>query len=186
MPLMLISLIGCGSTLNEMGGIGILETNIDRLDGATEVTITATPMHNFEGDVATTRLGASWESEYPDKVFLRLTSASSVKQSDTYVSFESMEVSISGDIRTLILNRTLHNSGGYNSVTRDIYTNSSTSVLLDYDYFKLMVTNPTTKIRVNTTNWFEDIDFKKETNGIGADLAKASLKKFITEVDNKM
>jgi hypothetical protein len=180
---LLTSIAGCGATLNKMGGVGQIESNIDRLTGSQKISVTATPTHNFEGEVATSKFGASWDSTSPGKVFLRLTSSSSVSQSDTYVSFESMEVSINGEIRKIDFGRTSQNSGGYNSLTRDIYTESRASKYLDYDYFNAMVNSPTTKIRVHTIDWFEDIDFQKETNGIGADLAKSSLLKFIEEID---
>lgn len=179
----ILLLAGCGATLNKLGGIGQLESNIDRLTGKKEISVTSNAMHDFDGDVATTQFGARWSEEYPDTIFLKVVSRSSVRDSDTYVTFESIDISIDGKITRVKLGRTTHDSGSYNSVTSDIYTTSRTAKSIDYDFFKKMVTSPTTKIRVNTRKWYEDVDFQKEKDGIGAELAKASLSRFIDKVE---
>lgn len=177
-----LTLGGCAA-MQKMGGSGVLEVYEDQFNGGTRVTMTSAPTVNLEGINATTELGGYWSAQSPDVVLLRLVSRSSVDESDTYVTFEQLKVNIDGEITNFDAGTTSHDSGGYNEISRTIYTLSKSSVVMPYDYFVEMIENPNTKVRVTTRRFYEDIDFQKETNYGGFRLAKATLKEFKTEID---
>jgi hypothetical protein len=177
-----ILLSGCMATLDKIGGIGVIESNIDNFTGEKEVTITSAPTHNFKGDVATTRIGAAWYGLKPETIYLRVGSMSDTTQNDMYLNFESLDVNIDGVITTIKLGRTSHSSGGYNDVTNRIYTESNAGASVSLSFFEDMLNNENVKMRTYTNDWREDIDFQKRTNSLGGNLAKNTLLKFLDEV----
>lgn len=177
-----LTLSGCAA-MQKMSGSGVLDVYEDQFKGGARISMTSAPTVNLEGITATTELGGFWSAESPDAVAIRLVSKSSVKESDTYVTFEQLQVRIDGEITTFDAGTTSHDSGGYNEVSRTIYTTSRAVVIMPYDYFVKMMDDPNSKVRVTTRKFYEDIDFHKESNFSGFRLAKSTLSDLRKEID---
>lgn len=180
---LVVALSGCASSIEKIAGSGQITNKIDDFTSERVIEMSTTPNYDLDGNVATTFFGAKWSDSNPESVTLRLVSKSSVQESDTYVTFETMDVNISGEIKEFKAAATSHDSGGYNDVSNTIYTESNSYVRIPKSYLGEMLESENTKIRIYTGKFYEDLDFQRATNSIGVRNSKPVLKVFLKEIN---
>jgi hypothetical protein len=118
-------LTGCLSTLDEIGGVGIINKSVSTFDNEQIVELSSSFALDGDGETASTKIGAKWSSGNPESIFLKLIHTSSVNRSDVYVTYEKIEVNLDGEINEFGAGNTVNNSSGYNTVSKTIYTESA-------------------------------------------------------------
>jgi len=172
---------GCMSTLDKMAGVGQINTEISEFSGEKIVELSQSHNYSTKGKV-NTQFGARWVSDNPESVSLKLIYNSDSSTGDAFTSYEGISVSISGETIDFDAGRTYRNRSDYNELTRVIYTTSTAYVPIPLDYLKSMIEADKCKIRIYSSDGYEDISFDVEKNG-STEYAKLKIKRFIEEVE---
>jgi len=178
---MLYMSTGCVSTLDKIAGVGQVNTEISEFSGEKLVELSQSHNYSSSGGV-NTQFGAKWASGNPDAVSLKLIYNSDSSSGDSFTSYEKISVSINGEITDFDAGRTYRNRSDYNEITKVIYTTSTAYVAMPLDYLKSMVNADDCKIRIYSSDGYEDISFNIEKIG-STEYSKLKLKKFIEEVE---
>lgn len=183
--LIIITITGCGSTLEKIAGSGIVSNNIDQFTNERVITMSVTPNYNTDNEIAHTFFDAKWVSSRPDSVLIGLVNKSSTSDPDTYVSYQSVAINIDGDITEFKAAQTTHDSGTYNTVSKSIFTSSRSHIRMPLAYLTEVVYSPSTKIRITTRKYYEDIDMSYEKNSLGVRNARPILRTFLNEINRE-
>ena len=175
----LLTLPSCSN----IAGQGIVREKVSQFDGSKSITMSpAVVMATSTSTQAGTLLGARWSNKTPNTVYLILEHNSQVLSRNTYSNINSLAINVDGKIyRYKCTTLTDHSSGGYNSVTKTIYTNSRNVVAVPLSLVKRMVAANRCMLQVHTSTGVHEQNFAKEKN-MGVSMAKVHMRKFLAQV----
>lgn len=187
-----VGLTACANMADSMGkmaGLGAVSSTTASFDGST--TITVSPNHVYEtaekwvaNDI---RLGAHWSTKSPDYVAIDLLFQSAVGSGQAYLSLKKLEVNIDGEMYSYdAVGNTKLKSSSYNTVSKMIYTDSKNSVIVPLDDLRKMIGSANCKMRVTTSEGFEDIFFSMDRHSNGQSTARFSIKELLIEIDRQL
>lgn len=177
-----IFFIGCTS-INQWAGMGVIKERVDNFDGARIVEVSP----NFVskpggGSSASFKLGAHWKSTKPDTLTMIVNYAGSTRYtSHVYTSFESVSFNVDGEKMHFEIFDNDHTRESYNSISNDISTDSFGYFEMKIDTLKLLLAGEDVRMRVTTTDGYDDSDFDQRTL-FGADMAASSLEQFLSRL----
>jgi hypothetical protein len=185
----LSALSGCSGMADSMGkmaGLGVVTQEKSTFDGATIVNVSPTflydPDRKWSGN--SVKLGARWSSGSPDYVALVMQYSGDVSgYGSAYASLTGVDVNIDGELQSFSArSSTSHDSSGYNTVTKTIYTDSKNSVVIPYSILKQMVDAKDCRLRIHTGKGYEDAVFSIERIPGGQGTATLSIREFMDKV----
>ena len=176
-----LSLVGCsGDGMNEMMGIGAVNTSKSTFDNSTIINMTPAFLAT-NGNTQSTQLGAMWSSALPSKVMLIL-SRDGMLAGTKFANIHGLEINIGGNVsRFAAPLATAHNIGSANLGM--IPTNSSNAVSIPLSLAKQMATAPDVRLRVITDAGNEESIFSDAKGAGGGSTAVVPMRKFIAQID---
>lgn len=186
--LVLALLQGCSSMadgMSKMAGLGVVKESVSTFDGSKTIEVSPTFLY-VEGSWGNTvKLGAIWNSSTPDLVGLVMEQSSSTSSiGRAYIGLQGIDINIDGEIVSYAANSpTKMSNSGYNTVSKTIYTSSRNAVLVPYDVFVKMLEAKDCRIRIKTSEGYEDSLFSTERIPGGQGTAILALREFRVKVD---
>ncbi len=177
---------GMADAMSKAAGIGVVKEEKSTFDGATIVTMSPAFLYRGQGMSSNSiNLGARWSSKSPDYVVFQPSLSSSISSGGSaYVNISKMEVNIDGEISSFeTTGLTKHDSSGYNTVSKTIYTESKGSVIVPLAVLKKMMAATDCRIRIYSSDGYEDSLFHVERIPGGQSAAKFSFKEFVAKVE---
>ena len=166
--LAVLVLSGCAGTGGLLsGGLCDIKENKSSFDDLKELRLTKCWSAKSESawDFPATKIGFTWRESRPTTMTVNLIydgSASGV----AYSSYEALTVRINGKSRRFeTYSGTQYTDGGYNDVSNNIYTQSQNSVNIPYALFEQMMTEKDVRLRVQTSDGYDDMIFHIPQNG---------------------
>lgn len=181
------ALAGCASVTDVMSkaaGLGVVSVEHSTFDNATVVSVTPTFLYNPARWGNQIKLGARWSSALPNNVVLVFAYDSNILSASTaYLGITGVDINIDGAIRTYSTSQpTSMNSSAYNSISKTIYTSSSNAVVIPYEMLQQMVSAKDCRLRIHTTDGYEDSQFSIERIPGGQGTALLAIKQFMARV----
>lgn len=180
----LLALCGC-TAMDKLTGMGVVSQRVSAPDHATIIDVSPNALYDPGRAPGTPlQLGARWTSDAPQSVALVLSYQSTVSSdSPTVQSFDSLEISIDGQIASFAASKPSDISSGlHDSVSHTIHTSSKGEVLVPYALLQRMVTAKDCWLRA-TGGGYEDAKFSTEYLPDGKPTAIVSIRKFMAKVD---
>ena len=188
-PVLLLSgCAGMADMTSKLGGLGQISEEVQSFDGATVVEMSPAFVYSDGATfgVTETKLGARWSSKAPAHVALVLTYRGDVASGRSYMNFSGVDINIDGTISSYkIAGTTAHDSSGFNSVSRTIYTESSNVVIVPMAVLERMLSAKDCRLRFHTSKGFEDGVFTVARSSAGQGMAIISLREFVGRVKAK-
>lgn len=161
-------LSGCVSTSNKLAGLCQIEQTKDQFNNSAQVEFTNcwTATSESVWDIPSYKFGFTWLESAPEKIQMNLTYDSTVS-GDAYTNFESVSINFAGaKYRYDNLSNTILSDSGYNNVTQTIYTSSRSALTVPMHVFESMVKSKDARIRIVTSDGYEDYLFHIDENGM--------------------
>ena len=181
----LVIITGCKMPVNNFTGVGEVIVENSKFDQALEVRMTKT--HNFSGDeylALSTQFSAFWTNSDPEHFILTLEMHGSAS-SKAYINFNSIKFNFSGEVINFEAGKTIHTNNYYNIVSNTLYTQSRAPVYLPYSVLEKMINQPEVRIRVLTSEGYEDIIYHVSDSSLkGYKYSKYYLAQFKKKVDS--
>lgn len=190
--IVLITLLSaCTSTADmadQIIDLGTIKTTKETFDGST--TIIASPHRLYDPDRSMWStslnnffLGARWNSKHKDTVVLIIEHRGSTSSRTVYLSVKGININIDGDITLYTANEsTILTDGGYNTITRTIYTRSRNSVVVSLNTLNEMVSAKDCRIRIHTSKGYQDFIFSVDRIPGGSGASRMSIRKFLSVI----
>lgn len=165
---------GCAAMADlgdQIANLGQVSVEQSAFDGSTTVALSPTWMAPAEETGLLTpslQMGAKWHSDLPDRALLIFAHPSSTSGGNAFTTFTLVEINVDGEIRSFEPGRTKYDSGTYNTVSRNIYTDSSAAIVVPYDYLKRMISANRTLLRISTSDGYVETNFTEPTRYGGA------------------
>ena len=174
-------LAGCtGDGMNEMMGIGAVNTSKSTFDNSTVINMTPALLA-VNGSTQPTQLGAMWSSALPGKVMLIL-SRDGMFSSDKFANISGLEVNVGGKVsRFAAPLSTSHKVG--TATLGMIPTKSVNAVSIPLSLAKQMTTAPDVRLRVITDAGNEESIFSDAKGAGGGSTAVVPMRKFLAQID---
>lgn len=179
-----LAVSGCAA-MDAMAGMGVLTQRTSSYDGGEVINVSGQSLY-APGDALGSpfQLGATWLSQYPDSVSLDISYRSNVDMgSDTYANIRELDVRIDGLESRWQAQGTRLDSTPYNTVSRTIYTTSSTSIVVPLNMLRAMVQAQDCRLRINSSLGADDVLFSRDTIPGGKPTAITSIRKLLAAVD---
>lgn len=183
-----LTLSGCASitdTMSKAAGMGVVSEKTSAFDNATTVSVSPAVLWAKGSWGNRVKLGANWTSAAPDSVALVMAEDSNVTGgAPAYVGISSIELNIDGAKSMYSPGGSTHlDSSGYNNVSNTIYTSSTNAVVIPYPVLQSMVAAKDCRLRIRTSEGFEDAQFNLERIPGGQPTALLSIREFMARVD---
>lgn len=187
----IILLSACTSTADiadQMIDLGTIKTTKETFDGST--TVIASPHRLYDPDRSMWStslnnffLGARWNSKHEDTVVLTIEHRGSTSSETIYLSVRNININIDGDITSYTTNKsTILSNGGYNTITRTIYTRSRNSVVVSLNTLNEMVSAKDCRLRIHTSKGYQDFIFSVDRIPGGSGASRMSIRKFLSVI----
>lgn len=187
--LLMLSIIvaGCATMADtgaRLAGLGVVSEEVSDFDGATVVRMS--PAHVYVKKMlgGSFMLGSVWSSNEPEYVELVIKFASGTYSSSVYTNFQGMDINIDDEILKYKAGITHHDRGSYNTVTNTIYTESTNTVVVPLPIFERMLTAKDCRIRIHSTDGYEDSFFSTERIPGGQPTAILGMRTFYEYIQN--
>ena len=180
-----ILLTSCAGMHKAITGQGELTNTVSGFDDARFISVAPSMLVPIDSGLYSTStfLGASWSSKYPNLIQLDLLHKSSIDFGNAYTNFKMISVNIEGEVTDFkTTGLTDHISSGYNSVSRDIYTESNGAITMTYSYFSKMLQSHDCKIRIHTSDGYEDAYFSYDPSEYSVEFASVALANLDREI----
>jgi len=187
--LLISQLSGCAGmadSVSKMSGLGVVNEETSTFDKATVIDVSPTWLYDPEGSFGNqVKLGARWSSKAPDYVALVMSyNADTSGYGATYMSISGIDINVDGEITSYSTRHsTKLDSGGYNTVTRTIYTESRNTVVIPYAMLEEMVFANDCRLRIHTSEGYEDARFSIERIPGGQGTAILSIQEFMARIE---
>jgi hypothetical protein len=183
-----VALQGCATMTDAMSaaaGMGVVSESHDTFDNATNISVSPMPLWAKGSWGNQIQLGALWLSSHPDLVALQMSYRTDVNAGgDVYKSFAGMDINVDGNVTHWESTAPTNlGSSNYNTVSKTIYTSSSNVVVIPYSLLQQMVMAKDCRLRIHTSDGFEDSQFNIERIPGGQATALLSIRKFMARVD---
>ncbi|MDH4981250.1 hypothetical protein [Hyphomicrobium sp. D-2] len=176
---------GLADGTDALVGIGSISAEKSTFSGAYEVRMQ--PAWVYGGDffgVSMVKLGASWTAENAETVYLVMMVNSSTQSSLVYAGLEGLQINLNGQIHSFKAGAgTSMSSSPYNTVTRQIYTQSKNAVAVPLSLVREMVSSEHCKIRFITSAGYQEADFSIERSEAGGAGARHYMREFLQKID---
>ncbi len=182
---------GCNSMADAMtkaAGVGVIKEEISTFSNATEISMSPAFLYNPEAftNASSLKLGARWEESTPHLVALILAYNSDIASGGGYVNFSGLDINIDGEISShKTSGQTLHTNDGFNTVSRTIYTSSKNLTYIKLDQLNEIINAEDCRLRIHTSNGYEDIIFSIDRIPGGQSTARMHLRDFYKQVMKK-
>lgn len=188
---LVVFLAGCAGmadVASQISGRGVLKEKTSTFDNSHVIEVTPEFLYDPAGSWGNSiRLGARWTDAAPDLVALVLSYESSVSVGNAYAEFRGLDVNIDGYIQNFkVENPSSHSSSEYNTVTSTIYTESRNSVVVPYSLFKQMIGPGDVRLRIYTSDGYEDSRFSIERIPGGQGTAVLAFRKLAVRIQDFM
>ena len=171
-------LAGCAA-MNKAAGMGVVSESKSDFDGV--VTIASTPSFLATKSWGPgVKLGALWISDHPDTVALWLKNDSDVN-AGAYLTITGLDINIDGQISSWPVGSTQYDHGGYNTVSKTIYTSSTNQAVVPYSLLQRMVAAKDCRIRIHTSRGDEEAFFSTPSVA-GSPTAIVSIREMMAKV----
>ena len=188
-----LTITGCASmadVTSKIAGVGVISEEKSTFDNATIVSMSPAWLY-AEGEWlgVPVKLGARWSSNSPDYVALIMSYSSNTygSSSSLYTNFSGIDLNIDGKITSYkATGLTNHSNSGYNTVSKTIYTDSKSSVVIPLKVLKEMLVAKDTRLRINTGDGYVDAQFSIERIPGGQGAAILTMREFVAKVDSKI
>lgn len=181
-------LAGCYSLADgteALVGIGSISAEKSTFSGAYEVRMQ--PAWVYGGDffgASTVKLGAFWTAENAETAYLVMRMDSSTQSSRAYAGLEGLQINLNGQVHSFKSGGGTSMSGSpYNTVTKQIYTQSENAVAVPLSLVRDMVAAEQCKIRFLTSAGFQEADFAIERSEAGGAGARYYMREFLQKID---
>lgn len=181
---LMLAMAGCAA-MDAMAGMGVLTKQTSSYDGGEVINVSGQSLYAPDQPMGTPlQLGATWLSRYPDSVSLDISYPSNVDMgSGAYASIDELDVRIDGLESRWQARGTRFDSTPYNTVSRTIYTTSSTSIVVPLNMLRAMVQAQDCRLRIHTSAGVTDVQFSRDTIPGGKPTAITSIRKLLAAVD---
>lgn len=179
-----LALTGCAA-MDAMAGLGVLTQKTSAYDGGEVINVSGQSLY-APGDAMGSpfRLGATWLSEHPDQVSLDLSYSSDARMgSAMFASIRELDVRIDGMESRWQTASTQFDTIPYNTVSRTIYTTSSTSIVIPLNMLRAMVNASDCRLRIYSDAGADDVLFSRTTIPGGKPTAITSIRKLLAAID---
>lgn len=179
---------GCTSVADlstGLAGLGAITEDISTFDNKRTIDVSPNWLYDPSGGWGNSvKLGARWSEKYPDTIALTMSYTNSiVSASEAYLLINGVDIAVNGESFSFSTDSpTDHDSSGYNTVSKDIYTESRNMVLIPITLFETMLSASDTRLRVFTSEGYEDSVLTIERMPGGGATAINSLRKFLLKV----
>jgi hypothetical protein len=179
---------GCTSVADlstELAGLGVITEDVSTFDNKRTIDVSPNWLYDPNGGWGNSvKLGARWNEKYPDTIALTMSYTNSVMSaSEAYLLINGVDIAVNGESFSFSTDSpTDHDSSGYNTVSRDIYTESRNMVLIPITLFETMLSASDTRLRIFTSEGYEDSVLTIERMPGGGATAINSLRKFLLKV----
>lgn len=179
-----VTLAGCAA-MDAMAGMGVLTQRNNSYDGGEVINVSGQSLYAPDLALGTPlQLGATWLSRYPDSVSLDISYRSNVDMgSNAYASIDELDVRIDGLESRWQAHGTRLDSTPYNTVSRTIYTTSSTSIVVPLKMLRAMVQAQDCRLRIYSSLGTTDVLFSRDSIPGGKPTAITSIRKLLAAVD---
>lgn len=179
---------GCQSMADmadNAAGLGTIETQESSFDDSKFITLSPDALYHEDAPWTgvSTKLGAVWASTTPEYIFLTLKDESNISSSNSYKLFESLSVKTEDGITELPINGTTFTDDGYNSVTKTIHTQSTSTVRLKLADLESYLNSETCVFKITRSDGYELADCKVDRIPGGKKTAILGLKKVLNEIN---
>lgn len=183
-----LTLAGCASitdTMSKAAGMGVVTEHTSTFDNATTVNVSPQVLWAKGSWGNRVKLGANWSSASPDYVALVMAEESNVTSgAPAYVGLSAIDMNIDGETMTYTVGSSTHlGSSAYNNVSNTIYTSSTNAVVIPYAVLQRMVAAKDCRLRIHTSEGYEDAQFNLERIPGGQPTALLSIREFMARVD---
>lgn len=183
----LVAFAGCAGmadAASAVAGLGRISEKTSTYDGKRIVTVSPAPLYDPQSWLGVPFfLGAQWNEAHPDFVGMILQYRSSSSSSVIYVSFHGLEVNVNGkEYKFDSGGNTNHSHGTYNTVTRTIYTESSSVIPIPLELLKEMLESERCTIRISSSEGYADALFSQERIPGGQGTAKYYIKSMLERI----
>lgn len=173
--------------MDKAAGLGVITVDESTFDGEKTISVSPTWLASDEKSwgANSVKLGARWSSNAPEFVALIMQYSSNTSgYSDTYLGLESKDINLEGEITSFEASRpTDLDNSAYNSASRTIYTSSTNTVVLPMNLLQKMVSSSDCRIRIHTSEGYEDSIFSLERTGGGARTALLAIQEFLQTIE---
>jgi hypothetical protein len=172
---------GVADLSTKLGGLGVVSEDISTFDNSITVEVSPNWLYDPNGSWGNSvKLGARWNSQQPNRVYLKLSHASQVMTSEaSYLLIQGIDINVEGEIHSFETgNLTNFDSSDYNTVTKDIYTESSNYVEIPVSLLDKMLSANDVRLRIYTSEGYEDSIFTIERMTGGGATAIISIREF--------
>jgi hypothetical protein len=176
---------GMADATSRLAGIGVIDEEKSTFDGATIVKMSPAFLYREGAWLGVPiKLGARWSSKAPEHVAMVLSYSSNISSGGAaYLGFSGLDINIDGDIKEYkAAGLTSHDSSGYNTVSRTIYTESQNSVVIPLATLQKMLLAKDCRLRIQTGKGYEDVQFSIERIPGGQSTAILHLREFVSRV----
>jgi len=165
-------------------GLGTIDTQISSFDDSKIITLSPDALYHEDAPWTgvSTKLGAVWASTMPEFITLTLKDESNISSSNSYKLFESVSVKTENGITPLQINGTTFSDDGYNTVTKTIHTQSTSTVRLKLADLESYLNSETCVFKITRSDGYELADCKVDRIPGGKKTAILGLKKVIDEI----
>ena len=170
-----------------LAGMGNVREEKSTFDDSEVVSVSPAPLYKKGSLLGVPfMVGGIWKSNNPNSVGLVLSYSSSTASSNLYTSFSSLDINIGGKFYSYSKSgQTSLNSGGYNSISKQIYTESTDVVIIPMSVFQQMLSGNDVRVRLNSSDGPAEANFSEERIPGGQATAKFYLKKFADRISTK-
>lgn len=161
-------LTACQSTGNKIAGICQIEQSVSTFENSKLLEFTECWSAKSESvwDMPTIMTGYVWNESNPDSIKLNLV-YNGQSGGDSYTGFYGIDINIDGNIyKYKTSGQTILSSSDYNTVSNTIYTKSRNAVTIPLSVFEDMVNKSDVRIRIYTSDGYEDQIFSLAQNGM--------------------
>jgi hypothetical protein len=182
--LLTLTIFGCAGvadSLDKATGVAQLTSDLD-FEGNYQAVVTPTYLNDGGTFNNTVHMGAYYNESVPESVVLSLLYSASTNSSAIYTSIDSISIKIDGQVNSFDTNGTDLKHDGWNTVSKSIFTESESTVVIPFSLFEKMITSKNCDLRIYTGDGYESADFTIERN-TGQALAKLAFVKLYKEIE---
>jgi hypothetical protein len=188
LALLVLIVSGCSSMadgMSKMAGLGVVSESKSTFDDSRVVSVSPAHLYVKGSWGNTVRLGARWSDSEPDLVALIMEQSSSTSTAGrAYIGLQGLDINIDGEILSYDANSsTKLSNSGYNTVSKTIYTSSRNAVVVPYAVFVKMLEAKDCRIRIKTSDGYEDSLFSTERIPGGQGTAILAMRDFRAKVE---
>lgn len=185
--LVTLTLTLCGCTaMDRMAGMGVITENNQSFDNSKVIEVSPNSLYAPGKTMGTPfMLGAIWSSSHPDFVGLEVKYNATIGYgSAAYTGITGIDINVDGRIQSFQAHAlTSLNSSGYNPVAPTIYTHSENTIAIPYALLESMVAASDCRLRIHTTDGYEDVSFSADHIPGGKATAITTIRPFMQRVD---